>query len=1518
MQNHTYFSRMLLRSLLLCVALSSMHISLRAQGVQDLVVTTPTDNVPPIMLLVNNPEYGNFASPRASENSRLQFTITDPSETINLGLSPLYDDNGILELNNNEYTFTIFNENDVQQIRDTVDIINANVRNFNQADFGRYRDNDAFTFSNLAPGDYYIEFRQNVSVSNSTMRIGFWDITVSDAAGQEIPGRVWSRNWAFRTPPDYSVPFGDACIWNRPFEGTVYSYTGDSTNTEGFVSEIDFSESGFIGLNFNLAFNSRGPRNTGDIGLDRQSLPESIAETIDLSAFPEYRVFLSAPPDPQVFQSAAGCAEITFDDQTIECDGEEVCFPANIGGPGLVEMVIDLDLDEEFTPNSRDRILAFDFEAPADTCLAWDRLDANGVFVPPGVPFNVVFIYSQGVQHFAGFDIEFMTDGFCVETVFPDPSSDNCFQAIPGNPLYWDDRLIMEPDSSGTSQPLDGRNGCDGCRIDSCRTWINFDPDQNVGCDTLTIDNIGNIRFEDQLTDGYGDRAILNTWWYAYSEKIIRNVSLFGCSVGEPTDTVCAGSEVILTAEALGGIAPFTYLWTGPAGDTLLLVTTDSSSVTQTITPTDSITYNLFLTDAIGCTSACEKTIIVVDGPSLSLDGPTEICFGETATYAVIDSTGTSGPFSFSWSGPNNFMSTDSVITVGTSGEYSVVVATPEGCEVTLRRTLTVEEEFSCTVGGPTNICFGETATYAPILTNGRAPFSFEWRSSTDTSTVVSTDSTLTVGVSGTYSVRITDALGCTTECNQTLTVAPEFTCTVTGPEFICVGDSTVYGVDFSGGVAPITVSWTGPEGFTADGPSVTVSVAGEYCATATDADGCMTECCQTLGFFAELSCAVEGPTDICLGETATYTVAFTNGVGPFTYAWTGPEGFTSSDSLVVVDAAGEYCVLVTDSEGCETECCQTLTVNDEFSCTVEGPTEICFGDTATYTASLTNGLAPFSYEWRSSADSTTVISQDSSLTVSTSGTYTVLVTDALGCTTECSQTLTVNDELAFEISGLDTLCAGNGSFYSLVGPDGGTFLEHDRIDSLVFTGPNGQILPMEMDTSVVVSQAGEYCLTISYDNGCTAQRCKTLNLFEELSCTVEGPSLICAGDSATYTVTVTNATAPFTVTWFGPDGFFVTADSLTVSLPGNYFVQVTDANGCMNTSPCGVTLTVSDAITAEILGPSMICVGETATYNTQIDGGTEPYSLSWTGPGGFTSTDTTIVIDTAGEYCLTVTDANGCMSGEECQTLSFFPDISCVIEGPTQICADETATYAAVVMGGTAPFTYNWSGPGGFTSTDSSVTVSDAGEYTVVVTDANGCDTECTQTLEVIDINVTLTAADAEILFGLSTTLTANASGCMNCVYTWTGPDGPINADGPTIEVTPGLPLPDNGEYTYTVTVSDDGLCPVSTSITISVFSVCDPDHVYLPNAFTPNGDDLNDVLRVETLTPELYANGMELMIYNRWGEEVFRTTDIFAEWDGTFRNEALPPDVYGYWLRVVCPEGNDLIQKGNITLLR
>jgi gliding motility-associated-like protein len=291
--------------------------------------------------------------------------------------------------------------------------------------------------------------------------------------------------------------------------------------------------------------------------------------------------------------------------------------------------------------------------------------------------------------------------------------------------------------------------------------------------------------------------------------------------------------------------------------------------------------------------------------------------------------------------------------------------------------------------------------------------------------------------------------------------------------------------------------------------------------------------------------------------------------------------------------------------------------------------------------------------------------------------------------------------------------------------------------------------------------------------------------------------------------------------------------------------------------------------------------------------------------------------VSEAGEYCATITDANG-LETECCLSLSFFDNPSCMIDGPDQICVGETATYTANVGGGQAPFSYEWSGPGGFTASSGNIEVSAAGEYMATVTDANGCETECTKTLDIIDILVELTADNTEIILGGETTLTATATACENCTYEWTGPNGIIDEDGSIITVTPELPLPAANEYVYSVQVSENGLCPASDTITIRVLTFCDPDHIYLPNAFTPNGDNLNDELGIISNTLDLLTD-MELMIYNRWGEEIFRTTNPKDTWDGTYRGDPLPPDVYGYYLWVLCPgSGEELVQKGNITLLR
>ncbi len=94
----------------------------------------------------------------------------------------------------------------------------------------------------------------------------------------------------------------------------------------------------------------------------------------------------------------------------------------------------------------------------------------------------------------------------------------------------------------------------------------------------------------------------------------------------------------------------------------------------------------------------------------------------------------------------------------------------------------------------------------------------------------------------------------------------------------------------------------------------------------------------------------------------------------------------------------------------------------------------------------------------------------------------------------------------------------------------------------------------------------------------------------------------------------------------------------------------------------------------------------------------------------------------------------------------------------------------------------------------------------------------------------------------------------------------------------------------------------------------VCNDDALFIPNAFSPNDDQINDVLLVRGAEG---FNSMNLIIYNRWGEKVFESSDPKIGWDGRFEGEPLSPDVYGYYLTVTCPAGT-IVDKGNITLLK
>ena len=133
-------------------------------------------------------------------------------------------------------------------------------------------------------------------------------------------------------------------------------------------------------------------------------------------------------------------------------------------------------------------------------------------------------------------------------------------------------------------------------------------------------------------------------------------------------------------------------------------------------------------------------------------------------------------------------------------------------------------------------------------------------------------------------------------------------------------------------------------------------------------------------------------------------------------------------------------------------------------------------------------------------------------------------------------------------------------------------------------------------------------------------------------------------------------------------------------------------------------------------------------------------------------------------------------------------------------------------------------------------------------------------------------------------------------------------NPHGQITQATP----PETTTYTVSIT---DGICVKSASVKVNVLEVvCDRTYVYVPNAFSPNGDTENDVLYVRSAI----ATEILFRIFDRWGEMVFETKDQNIGWDGTFRGKLLKPDTYDYYLEATCVQGEQKIIKGNVTLIR
>ena len=872
------------------------------------------------------------------------------------------------------------------------------------------------------------------------------------------------------------------------------------------------------------------------------------------------------------------------------------------------------------------------------------------------------------------------------------------------------------------------------------------------------------------------------------------------------TDETCpANNDGTATVNATGGTPPYTYAWSN--GDATALATNLMNGVN----------YSVVITDANGCTY--EILGIQVDEPTaLSIDaiGTTmPLCNGGNDGSIEMDVSGGTAPYLYDWgivvagSEPQDVEDPNGL----EAGTYRVTVTDANGCQIISGNVVVNEPSaLSLTPSVDNNVsCHGGDNGTASISASGGTPgvsgYNYAW-SNGDNGT------TATNLTAGGYSVTVTDENGCIAVASVTITEPADLVISLLDKEDVsCEGGADgAIDVSVSGGIAPLTYSWSGPNAFSANTPDISGLEAGNYILTVSYIANNVTCSTSMLVMIMEPTELIAGIVDVnhvnCnMGTDGSATVNATGGTTPYSYQWSAnASGQTSATATSL--GAGDYSVIVTDANDCQVEVNVTITEPTPVDAIAAQVSAVnCIGgNDGTASVTPSGGTPPYTFEWDNGE--TNIIAQHL-----TAGIHSVTVTDANNCMTIDMVTISgPNSGLSADLVVMDADCGGNATGKATATADGGT-APYD------FDWSNGQSFDNMTSSMAINLSAGGYDVTITDANGCTLIKSFTINDPSDLNGVIsaqEDP--LCNGDSnGSATVTAFGGSGSYTYNWSAgtpsPGGQSVTG------LPaGTHSVTITDANNPTCEFVVTFTLDEPTLLIADIVNSTDIsCFGEndgTATVNAT--GGTTNYTYLWSASAGG-QTGSTATNLPPGNHSVIVTDDNGCQTSasvhiDEPALLQLMEeshvDVSCK-DG------QDGAIYV-LTMGGTGPYNYDWSGtaPVPVDNAEDALNIG-AGSYILKVTDANGCEA----TLGPIEIEE-------------PSRLTVNIDNVVhaNCAD---GDDG--SAEAIASGGTPGYTYAwSNGHVGavvsnlaaggYTVTVTDDNGCTAEASV-----NILDPNELVL-----------------------------------------------------------------------------------------
>lgn len=961
---------------------------------------------------------------------------------------------------------------------------------------------------------------------------------------------------------------------------------------------------------------------------------------------------------------------------------------------------------------------------------------------------------------------------------------------------------------------------------------------------------------------------------------------LITITVGQPTiasvtavNPSCFGSaNGSITVTATGGNGALQYSNNGGA-------TWQNSNV---FTNLAAGFYNIWVKDANNCTVIYSGNSVILSQPqpvSIFINKVDASCNGSSTGRIDIFAGGGSGNLTFSVNGGTTFQP-NSIFSNLPAGSYNVVVKDANNCSYPfLGNPVVITQPQPVTATAtPTNAsCAGNgNGSITVTAAGGTSPYNYSLNNGP-----FFPNPTFTALQSGTYNILVSDVFGCQGSVQATISNAYTFSVAVTAQTDVsCAG----------GADGTVTVAATGGQGtieYSIDGgtvwqpsPTFTNLNGGVYTILARDANGCLANTSVTIIEKPTLLVTVDSVVNVgCFGGTsgAVYVTA-TGGDGTYSYAWSNS---TTNQNLTGV-SAGSYQVTVTDGATCTALASATIGSNPQLILQLEKNISVlCHGgNSGGLDITVLGGSPGYTYAWSNGVTLEDIYNMPA-------GGYSVTVTDAASCTiTNNYQITQPGIQLSGTTTTVTTSCPGGNDGTATATGAGGT-TPYNYIWSTTTTGATAFNL-----------SAGFYTVTVSDSNSCSFVTTAIVGEPQPFVIAETIHPAKCFGSTdGGVDIVVTGGTPGYNYFWSNSS----TAQNLTGVGGGIHSVTVTDTKACTATASFNVPQ--PPALLSSVAGSDPDCNGNSTGFAVvSAGGGVMPYSYAWnTSP----PQNGVMAVKLKGGilYTVTISDANNCQLVDS--VLLNDPTPVTVTTVPTDVKCFNGSNGQVVIQasGGAGNYEYYLNG---VYQTSPTFTGLPAGSYTAVAEDENNCNGAFNFVINQPGSFPVNAGPDVVALQGQPVQLSGTASSPNGIIsYQWS-PDENL-----TCTFCQNTTAKPDSTITYWLTVMDGDSCFNYDSVEVVIKYSSD---YFIPTAFTPNGDNLNDYFEVDILGAET----IQADVFNRWGQQVYHNPSQpngaanGNAWDGTLNGKELPHDTYVYQFKVKFFNSAEKTIKGTVVLMR